>query len=61
MKNQTKKYRWNKVVTGAVIFFLLLSVIPTVLVQAGSATITLETEAEEIQVGDIVEVKLIQI
>ena len=59
MKNQKNRYRWNKVITGAVIFFLLLSVIQSVPVQASSATITLETETEQIQVGDIVEVQLI--
>ena len=41
-----RKNKWNKVITGAVIFFLLLSVIPIVPAQAGSATITLETETE---------------
>lgn len=59
MKNKKNRNRWHRVIAGAVGFCLLLSVIPIVPVQAASATITLETKSEEIQVGDIVEVQLI--
>ena len=58
MRNRKNRQRWNKVITGAVLFCLLLCVIPVIQVNAASATITLGTEVDEIHVGDIVEVQL---
>lgn len=58
MKHKKNGQKWNKIITGVVVFCLLLLVIPVVSVQAASATITLSTEAEEIRVGDTVEVQL---
>ena len=59
MKDKTNRRRWNKVIAGVAFLYLLLFAIPVILVQAASATITLQTETEEIHVGDIVEIQLI--
>lgn len=53
-----RKNKWNKVITGVVVFYLLLLVVPVVVADAASATITLSTETEEIRVGDMVELQL---
>lgn len=57
MKKRFEK-KWNKWIIGVLTFLLLLAAIPVQTVQAASATITLSTEAEEIHVGDTVEIKL---
>ena len=53
-----RKNKWNKIITGVVVFYLLLLVVPVVVADAASATITLSTETEEICVGDTVELQL---
>ena len=55
-RNSTKKL--NKWTAGVITFLLLLAVVPVQTVLAASATITISTDAEEIRVGDTVEIKL---
>ena len=48
----------NKWTAGVITFLLLLAAVPVQTVLAASATITISTDAEEIRVGDTVEIKL---
>ena len=58
MKNRTKRQKWNKGIAGVLTFLLLLGCLPAQSAEAASATITLSTDAEELRVGDTVEIKL---
>lgn len=58
MNNSKHRKKWHKVVRVVVFLYVLLCAIPNCFVQGASATITLDTQAEEIHVGDIVEVQL---
>ena len=58
MNNRKNRKKWYKAVRVVVFLYVLLCAIPNSFVQGASATITLDTQAEEIRVGDIVEVQL---
>ncbi len=55
MKNKKNRQKWDKII---VVVCFLWCMIPIVPVQAASATLTFSTEAEEICVGDIVEIQV---
>ena len=55
MKNKKNRQKWDKII---VVLCFLWCMIPIVPVQAASATLTFSTEAEEICVGDIVEIQV---
>lgn len=55
MKNKKNRQKWDKII---VVVCFLWCMIPIMSVQAASATLTFSTEAEEIFVGDIVEIQV---
>lgn len=57
MKNKQIR-QWKKEIAGVIMLLLLLLAVPPQRAEAASATITISTEAEEIRVGDVVEVRL---